>query len=207
MHTEKYKIMPDLKDKIVNISFFLFLNKGYKACSLKDLEQATGLTKGAFYYYFRNKEEILKTGIEKYLSVSTELSEAEFLQIHSLREYINVTMERQERSVELLQQMFDFFIIEVAFFQLVLEVASLFPAYRNRIDELSKNRLSRWEFMILKAKQQGEIKGTLDTSVLARNLMSVSTSMLNIELGSGNMRFVFSDMRMQFEQYYLLIKK
>lgn len=207
MHTEKYKIMPDLKDKIVNISFFLFLNKGYKACSLKDLEQATGLTKGAFYYYFRNKEEILKTGIEKYLSVSTELSEAEFLQIHSLREYINVTMERQERSVELLQQMFDFFIIEVAFFQLVLEVASLFPAYRNRIDELSKNRLSRWEFMILKAKQQGEIKGTLDTSVLARNLMSVSTSMLNIELGSENMRFVFSDMRMQFEQYYLLIKK
>lgn len=199
--------MLDLKDKIVNVSFFLFLNRGYKACSLKDLEQATGLTKGAFYYYFRNKEEILKTGIEKYLSVSTELSEAEFLQVHSLREYINITMERQERSVELLQQMFDFFIIEVAFFQLVLEVASLFPAYRNRIDELSKNRLSRWEFMILRAKQHGEIKGTLDTSVLARNLMSVSTSMLNIELGSENMRFVFSDMRMQFEQYYLLIKK
>lgn len=207
MHTEKYKTMLDLKDKIVNMSFFLFLNRGYKACSLKDLEQATGLTKGAFYYYFRNKEEILKTGIEKYLSVSTELSEAEFLQVHSLREYINITMERQERSVELLQQMFDFFIIEVAFFQLVLEVASLFPAYRNRIDELSKNRLSRWEFMILRAKQHGEIKGTLDTSVLARNLMSVSTSMLNIELGSENMRFVFSDMRMQFEQYYLLIKK
>ena len=52
--------MPDLKDEIVNKSFFQFLNRGYKACSLKDLEKATGLTKGAFYYYFRNKEEILK---------------------------------------------------------------------------------------------------------------------------------------------------
>jgi len=61
--------------------------------------------------------------------------------------------------------------------------------------------------MILKAKQQGEIKGSLDTSVLARNLMSVSTSMLNIELGTDNLHFMFSDMRMQFEQYYLLIKK
>ena len=81
------------------------------------------------------------------------------------------------------------------------------PIYRKWIDELSKDRLSRWEYMILKAKQQGEIKGSLDTSVLARNLMSVSTSMLNIELGTDNLHFMFSDMRMQFEQYYLLIKK
>lgn len=201
------KEMSDLKDEIVNKSFFLFLNKGYKACSLRDLESATRLTKGAFYYYFRSKEEILKAGIDKYLSVIGDISETEFLQIGSLKRYIDVIMEQKERSVETLLRMFDFFIIEVAFFQLVLEVSSLFPEYRSRIDELSKGRLSRWEFMILKAKQQGEIDVTLDTSVLARNLMSVSTSMLNIELGTENMSFVFSDMRMQFEQYYLLIKR
>lgn len=201
------KEMSDLKDEIVNKSFFLFLNKGYKACSLKDLESATRLTKGAFYYYFRSKEEILKAGIDKYLSVIGDISETEFLQIGSLKRYIDVIMEQKERSAETLLRMFDFFIIEVAFFQLVLEVSSLFPEYRSRIDELSKGRLSRWEFMILKAKQQGEIDVTLDTSVLARNLMSVSTSMLNIELGTENMSFVFSDMRMQFEQYYLLIKR
>ncbi len=201
------KEMSDLKDEIVNKSFFLFLNKGYKACSLRDLESATRLTKGAFYYYFRSKEEILKAGIDKYLSVIGDISETEFLQIGSLKRYIDVIMEQKERSAETLLRMFDFFIIEVAFFQLVLEVSSLFPEYRSRIDELSKGRLSRWEFMILKAKQQGEIDVTLDTSVLARNLMSVSTSMLNIELGTENMSFVFSDMRMQFEQYYLLIKR
>lgn len=199
--------MPDLKEDIVNKSFLLFLNKGYKACSLKDLEKATGLTKGAFYYYFRNKEEILKVGIEKYLAATSEISEEEFLQIGSLREYIRVMVERKEQNAERLQALFDFFIIEVAFFQLVLEVGDLFPAYRSRIDELSKDRLARWEYMILKAKQQGEIRADLDTTVLARNLMSVSTSMLNIELGSENLRFTFSDMRMQFEQYYLLIKR
>lgn len=199
--------MDDLRDEIVNKSFFQFLNRGYKACSLKDLEKATGLTKGAFYYYFRNKEEILKTGIDKYLSVISELNESDFLQIDSLRQYIGIVMEHKEHCAEKLQRIFDFFILEVAFFQLILEVAPLFPDYRNRIDEISKSRLSRWEFMILKAKQQQEIKTTLDTSVLARNLMSVETSMINVELGSENMRFTFSDMRMQFEQYYLLIKR
>ena len=199
--------MPDLRNEIVNKSFFQFLNKGYKACSLKDLEIATGLTKGAFYYYFRNKEEILKAGIEKYLSAVSELGEEEFLQIASLKEYIYVIVERKERNAEKLQELSDFFIIEVAFFQLVLEVERLFPEYRCRINELSKNRLSRWEYMILKAKQQGEIRADLDTTVLARNLMSVSTSMLNIELSSENLRFTFSDMRLQFEQYYLLIRR
>lgn len=199
--------MTDLKDCIINKSFFQFLNKGYKACSLKDLEKATGLTKGAFYYYFRNKEEILKAGIDRYLSVINEMSEEEFLRIGTLKEYIDVVVAQKERNAEKLQELFDFFIIEVAFFQLVLEVAFLFPEYRRCIDELSKNRLSRWEFMILKAKQQGEVKVGLDTTVLARNLMSVSTSMLNIELGTENLRFTFSDMRMQFEQYYLLIKR
>lgn len=199
--------MPDLKDEIVNKSFFQFLNKGYKACSLKDLEKATGLTKGAFYYYFRNKEEILKAGIEKYLSVNGELSEEEFLQLGSLKEYIQVVVERKERNARKLQELFDFFIIEIAFFQLVLEISPLFPEYRRCIHELSKNRLSRWEYMILKAKQQGEIKAHPDTSVLARNLMSVSTSMLNIELATENMRITYSDMRMQFEQYYSLIKR
>lgn len=207
MHTEKYKNMADLKDEIVNKSFFQFLNRGYKACSLRDLENATGLTKGAFYYYFRNKEEILKAGIEKYLSVSGELDEADFLQIGSLREYIDVIIERKEQNAAKLQKLFDFFIIEVAFFQLVLEVGGIFSDYRKQIEELSKKRLSQWEYMILRAKQQGEIKATPDTSVLARNLMSVATSMLNIELGTENMRFVFSDMRLQFEQYYMLIKQ
>lgn len=199
--------MTDLKDCIINKSFFQFLNRGYKACSLKDLEKATGLTKGAFYYYFRNKEEILKAGIDRYLSVINEMSEEEFLRIGTLKEYIDVVVAQKERNAEKLQELFDFFIIEVAFFQLVLEVAFLFPEYRRCIDELSKNRLSRWEFIILKAKQQGEVKVGLDTTVLARNLMSVSTSMLNIELGTENLRFTFSDMRMQFEQYYLLIKR
>ena len=49
------RVMTELRDEIIKKAFLQFLNRGYKACSLKDLEQATGLTKGAFYYYFKDK--------------------------------------------------------------------------------------------------------------------------------------------------------
>ena len=68
------------------------------------------------------------------------------MEVGSLKAYIDIVVARKERRAEQLQQMFDFFIIDIAFFQLVLEVAPLFPEYRKWIDELSKDRLSRWEY-------------------------------------------------------------
>ena len=199
--------MTELRDEIIKKAFLQFLNRGYKACSLKDLEQATGLTKGAFYYYFKDKKEILEAGMERYFGVMKEESDGDLERVASLREYIDLVIRNKEESADLSQRVFGCFVLEVLFFQLVLEVAVLFPAFRERIYTLSKRRLAHWEYIILKAKRNGEIRETLDTSVLARNLMSVSSSMLNIELEQANFQYVFSDMRMQFEQYYMLVKK
>ncbi|KIO44595.1 MULTISPECIES: TetR/AcrR family transcriptional regulator [Sanguibacteroides] len=199
--------MAELREEIISKSFVQFLTRGYKACSLKDLEQATGLTKGAFYYYFKDKKEILKAGIEKYFTVMREIGDKELVQISSLREFFGLVLQYKEESADLSKKLFNTYVIEVLFFQLVLEVSSLFPEFRERIYGISKNRLACWEYIILKAKEKGEIRETLDTSVLAKNLMSVSISMLNLKFEEADMKFVFSDMRMQFEQYYLLIKK
>ncbi|KIO45151.1 MULTISPECIES: TetR/AcrR family transcriptional regulator [Porphyromonadaceae] len=199
--------MAELREEIISKSFVQFLTRGYKACSLKDLEQATGLTKGAFYYYFKDKKEILKAGIEKYFTVMREIGDKELVQISSLREFFGLVLQYKEESADLSKKLFNTYVIEVLFFQLVLEVSSLFPEFRERIYGISKNRLACWEYIILKAKEKGEIRETLDTSVLAKNLMSVSISMLNLKFEEADMKFVFSDMRMQFEQYYLLIKR
>ena len=199
--------MTELREEIIKKAFLQFLNRGYKACSLKTLEQATGLTKGAFYYYFKDKKEILEAGMERYFSVMKEESEEDVERVTYLREYIDLVIKNKEASADASQRIFGCFILEVLFFQLVLEVAPIFPDFRERIYTISKKRLANWEHIILRAKQSGEIRETLDTSVLARNLMSVSGSMLNIELEQANFQYMFSDTRMQFEQYYMLIKK
>ena len=53
-------------DRILEQSMKLFFQKGYHGTSIDDITQATGVTKGALYWHYRNKEEVLKRIIEEY---------------------------------------------------------------------------------------------------------------------------------------------
>ena len=46
----------------------LFVAEGYERASVNDIIKAVGLSKGAFYYYFKSKEEVLDEIIEKRVS-------------------------------------------------------------------------------------------------------------------------------------------
>lgn len=46
------------KERILNVSASLFNVQGYKATSLSDITEATGLTKGAIYRHFVDKEDL-----------------------------------------------------------------------------------------------------------------------------------------------------
>ena len=54
------------KDKILLEAYKLFINNGYHNTSMQQLVDSTGLTKGAFYYFFKNKKDIYEQVIEKY---------------------------------------------------------------------------------------------------------------------------------------------
>ena len=72
------------KDKIVSTAFQLFLQNGYKSVSLKNIMEATQLSKGAIYHHFESKHAIYLAALEKYFfellnSVSTEDDELDFI--------------------------------------------------------------------------------------------------------------------------------
>lgn len=52
--------------RILTESMRLFLEKGYHGTSIEDITRAAHLTKGALYWHFKNKEDLLKRIIEEY---------------------------------------------------------------------------------------------------------------------------------------------
>ncbi|WP_082234463.1 TetR/AcrR family transcriptional regulator [Halobacillus massiliensis] len=48
-----------MKEKIMDISIHLFDKKGFTETSIQEIVETLGVTKGTFYYYFKNKQELL----------------------------------------------------------------------------------------------------------------------------------------------------
>lgn len=53
-------------DRILLQGMRIFLEKGYHGTSIDDITQAAGVTKGALYWHFRSKEELLQKIVEDF---------------------------------------------------------------------------------------------------------------------------------------------
>ena len=55
-----------ISDRIIEESVRLFVQKGFKGTTIKDITDSVNLTRGAIYWHFKSKDELLKTIIQYY---------------------------------------------------------------------------------------------------------------------------------------------
>jgi AcrR family transcriptional regulator len=79
--------------RILNQAMRLFLEKGYHGTSIDDITHAAALTKGAFYWHFKSKEDLLERIIGEY--------EKRFLEgmIHSVEKVKGGALDKFERYI------------------------------------------------------------------------------------------------------------
>jgi AcrR family transcriptional regulator len=61
-----------VKEQILDKSIQLFLRKGYNGTTIKDITDAVNITKGAFYWHFKSKDELLSTIVAHYENTFTD---------------------------------------------------------------------------------------------------------------------------------------
>lgn len=61
-----------IKEQILDKSIQLFLHKGYSATTIKDITDGVSITKGAFYWHFKSKDELLYTIVAHYETTFTD---------------------------------------------------------------------------------------------------------------------------------------
>lgn len=94
--------MKDTKSKILVASLELFASKGYEATSVSDIADKLGITKGALYKHYKNKQDIFDS-----ILAETERRDAEAARKFSLPE-TELTDNLDEYSKATVESVFDF---------------------------------------------------------------------------------------------------
>ncbi len=53
------------KEKIIEAALYIFLEKGYSQTTVEDVVKSLKLTRGAFYWHFKDKDDLFKSIIQK----------------------------------------------------------------------------------------------------------------------------------------------
>lgn len=58
------------RDRILDLAYEAVIRKGFAATSLEELVEAAGITKSGFFYHFRDKNDLARQLVERYLATN-----------------------------------------------------------------------------------------------------------------------------------------
>jgi AcrR family transcriptional regulator len=63
----------DTRSRLRQLALELFAEQGYEKTSLREIAERLGVTKAALYYYFKSKEDIVRSLVEDYMAEIDDL--------------------------------------------------------------------------------------------------------------------------------------
>jgi AcrR family transcriptional regulator len=162
-----------MKERIIKESIRLFLKKGFKGTSIQDITDALDITKGAFYWYFKSKRDLLFEIVGVYetdfidpLISYMRSQEGSFLKLfRAYHRYIN---EFAAKNWE----------ICVLFVTLSAELAGSGTEEERRIKAVYEKYLSFIEQILLKGRLEGRLKEGIETRLLSHVILAFHTGIL-----------------------------
>ncbi len=160
------------REKILNVAFNLFLQKGYRDVSLNDIVNEVGLTKGAFYHYFDGKKQLFTEVIESYfLSLSDHIYE-QLPKVHLemfMTGYHKVLIEQID---QISKDAVKGNTISLSNYYFTFDALRILPEFGEKMQELHLRDAFTWIEVIDNAKASGEIISSIDSQQLAKLFIS-----------------------------------
>jgi len=160
------------KDKITEVTFLLSLEKGFDNVSMKEIQEASGLSAGSIYYYFKDKNDILISLLNKYFVNNIPLlkeaiisSNASFMEKLTIA-FIGTTTSFNKERIHGNSSILPEFNYE-DYFVLMMSVYHQYPEVRHIYHEVRNDLNNFYQELIQEAVENGEISDDVDTKALS----------------------------------------
>lgn len=205
MHTERSVcfIMSDTREYIIDQAYGLFLSRSYEAVSISEISKAIGLTKGALYHHFTSKEELFKAVIDKYLVLDELISPGIET---TLSELIRNTVEKARKIVHVMLGEQPAF-IPISYMALFVDAFRHYKGFADEKEKILSKEIDKVKLVMDNAIITGEIRGDIDTTIMAINYFSLSTGMIQNLMHNNSPKLAIDSLRDQLAELYKLLKK
>ena len=173
------------KEHILNVCTGLFLQKGFKDLTMKEIVEKTGMSKGAIYHYFDSKENLFLEVINLTVT-STFDSHLTKINPNSLDQFYHEFVYEITESTFLKNE--NGIKISLNYFSLIFDALKLFPSFQDKMFEYQQIQLNFWKNIISSARASGEIKSSMNDEQIANMFIHSSDGavMYNIFINSSN---------------------
>lgn len=194
--------MCDTREYIIDQAYSLFLSRSYEAVSISEISKAIGFTKGALYHHFKNKEELFKSVINKYLPIEKYF--APLVEV-TLKEYIEISIKSADEIVHnILGNKLGF--IPLTYLALFIDAFRHYPEYAKEKERLIQGELEKIKIIIVKSIEKGEIRKDINPDFMAMNFLSISTGIAGNLVQNYSPKLAIDMLRNQFYELYKLMK-
>lgn len=154
----------DTRERILTTARNLFSSHGFDGTSLNDIIGAVGITKGAFYHYFKSKEALCEIILEQAIDEYHQLAEAvqnDIAEPESLERWLTLIIQQNASGQWLNCRLLT---------RLTIECSELNPIMQNRLRTFWRWYQSFYETLLRRSLFAQEEAGE-DISVLSRSLL------------------------------------
>jgi AcrR family transcriptional regulator len=164
------KVVPDYKEnaktRITQAAFKVFAQKGYHATIMKDIAEELGVSKGAIYQYFNNKEDILKEIIIAYQQTARDILKKSFEKnqpLDALQNYHKTMTETYQPNIAIILEL--------------ISIAASDEKIRNTVREEYEKDIVLLQTFIEQQQQKGNIKPDVDANLTAQVFIALYMGM------------------------------
>lgn len=200
--------MNSTKEHIILTAFRLFLKKGFKEVTMSMLVKATGLSKGAFYHYFENKEQLfIETLDNLFFSMSPFNKEMVVNPDVSFYDYMKMYIDNVKKMSQMIKTYIGDEATGMGYYRLMLDVSNYAPDFYNKVEQSNLNELKFWKKIVENGSRKGELKENLDLDILANHFQWLQDGIAMESIFAGSPDKLYTNLEKVFSQLYNLIKK
>jgi len=195
--------MKDTREYIIDEAYKLFLTQSYEAVSISDISKAIGLTKGALYHHFKNKEELFHAVIDKHFPIiSMSVDEKNV----SLEDYTRICIKHIRKILkEIFSNNKEF--TPVNFMALIADSLRHYEGFAEQKNKLIDEETARVKVIIGNAIKRGEIRADINISHVTMLYFSLTIGLAGEVMRNNSVESAIKSLKDQLTQLYYLLKK